>query len=47
MCMCKMGVVTVEKYENLGIDVIKIKNSDLSWISSGNLRKKMYATNMS
>ena len=29
MCMCKMSVVTVENYENLGIDVIKINNNDL------------------
>ena len=29
MCMYKMGVITVEKYENLGIDVIKLQNSDL------------------
>ena len=47
MCMCKMGVITVEKYENLAIDVIKLKNSDLFWINSGDLRKKLYATNMS
>ena len=47
MCMCKMGVITVEKYENLGTDVIKLQNSDLFWINSGELRKKLYATNMS
>ena len=46
MCMCKMGVITVEKYENLAIDVIKLKNSDLFWINSGDLIKKLYATNM-
>ena len=47
MCMCKMGFVTVEKYENLRVDVMKLKNSDLFWINSGDLRKKLYATNMS
>ena len=47
MCMCKMNVVTVENYENLGIDVIKINNSDLFCISTGDLTKKMYATNIS
>ena len=47
MCMCKMGVITAEKYENLGIDVIKLKNCDLFWINSGDLRKTLYVTNMS